>query len=76
MILIAVETNDYVKVYDCSKNLIISKPGLLHNYSEKHVAIKRLGDNKTIDIYNDCGEKICTYPDDLLDMSNTQGIII
>lgn len=75
MILLAVEKNDYVYVYNENKEKLFSVIGHLHNYSEKFVAIKHLND-ETIDIYDTYGKKLCKYPYDFIDMSNIWGICL
>ena len=60
MILLAVEKNDCVYVYDENKEKLLSVKGHLHNYSEKFVAIKHLS-YEAIDIYMTHMEKNCAY---------------
>ena len=70
MILLAVEKNDCVYVYDENKEKLLSVKGHLHNYSEKFVTIKHLS-YEAIDIYDTYGNKLCIYPYDFFDMSNS-----
>ncbi len=57
MIVFAEEINKYVYAYDENKKLILSKQGLLHNYSDNFIAIKRLNSPEIIDIYDSKGDK-------------------
>lgn len=59
MILLAVEKNDYVYVYNENKEKLLSVKGHLHNYSEKFVAIKHLN-AEAIDIYMTQMENNCS----------------
>lgn len=69
MILLAVEKNDYVYVYNENKEKLLSVKGHLHNYSEKFVAIKHLN-AEAIDIYDTNGKQLFRYPYDFFDMSD------
>ena len=75
MILIAVEINGYVMVYSKNKTLLFKKFGFLYNYTENYVAIARNDAKTIIDIYDDKSKLVCTYPKDLVDTSNIQGMI-
>ena len=75
MIMLVVEKNNRVWVYDDNKKLIMTIQGKLYNYTDKIVSIDRNADGKIIDIYNDKGEKICSYPYDF-DMENIKGIYV
>ena len=77
MIIIVVERKGRVYAYDENKKCIISKDGLLYNYTEKYVAIKRINNdnqNLIIDVYNSDGKIVCSYPYDF-DFDNINGII-
>lgn len=76
MILFAIEQKGYVHVYSDNKELILKKKGHLHNYNTKYVAIQSDSESQTINIYNEKGMNICTYPNDLVGLSNTLGEII
>lgn len=75
MILIAVEEKGYVYAYDDGKNTILSVAGKLYNYTSTTVAVKKNNAN-IIDIYDAEGKIICTYPYDVCDLSNINGIAI
>ena len=74
MILIAVESQKQVYVYDEKKNFLFSRCGTLYNYSDNFVAIKR-NTSDVIDIYDVNGEKKSTYPFDFVDTDNIIGQI-
>ena len=76
MILIALDIDGCVYTYNDSKKLILKTPGALYNYNQKYVAIKRNSIELIIDIYSDAGNRICTYPYDLVDTDNIQGLIL
>lgn len=75
MILVAVEIDGCVMVYSKNQSLLFKKHGFLHGYTENHVAIARNDAKTIIDIYDDNSNLVCTYPKDLVDTSNIQGII-
>ena len=76
MILIAIEQEGYVYVYNDNKQQIIKVKGSLYSYNTEYVAINIGSSSSIIDIYNVYGAKVCTYPRDLIDTSNIQGTII
>ncbi len=75
MILLAIEHNNCVYVYNEEHKEIFKKPGHLYNYTSNTVAIASENDQATIDIYDSDGKKMCTYSSDFVDLSNIQGII-
>lgn len=76
MILIAVEKDNNVYVYSEERQTILSRRGNLYNYNQHYVAIKRLNSDDVIDIFDSNGNLVCTYPQDIIDLSNINGIVI
>ena len=76
MILIAIESNARVYAYNEEKQLVLNKQGKLYNYNNNFVAISRISDIKAIDVFNSNGELVCTYPYDLINDSNTSGVVL
>ncbi len=75
MILLAIEHNNCVYVYNEEHKEILNEPGHLYNYTSNSVAIARENNQGIIDIYDSDGKKMCTYPFDFVDLSNIQEII-
>lgn len=76
MILLAIESDGYVSAYDETKSEILKTAGQLYNYTDNYVFVSRRNDKSIIDIYNNVGEKVFTYPYDFIDTSNIQGIVL
>lgn len=70
MIVLAIEYNDNIIVFNEKKEEILRKKGKLYNYTENTVAIK-IGN--AIDVYNENGEKIFSYPYDIKGFQNIIG---
>lgn len=71
MIVFAEEVNKTVYAYDERKQLIFKHKGVLHNYTEKYIAIKRPDDSPSIDVF-DCDGNLVYASTEL---SNTEDLL-
>lgn len=75
MIVFAEEINKSVYAYNETKSLIFSKPGILHNYSDNFIAVKRLNSPEIIDIYDCKGVKVYS-PNEINDATDLLDTIV